>query len=336
MNKKHFSRVRIGLAAILAAAVGCSSETVLEDLAGVHAEGPVFLGARAVSATRVEFSFNKEVAVQALRLDSGVAAETLEHGAVAAAILSQALPEGQRLIADLLVEDAQGNTLTVLTPFTARNDRMPRLRITEVRTEYSKPKVELVEFRTETAGQVGALRLVSSERGLEDPLFTFPPAELAAGEYVVLHLRTLDPASLDETGTDLSLSVGTEAGPARDFWRPGAEKLVRKTDALALLDQDGRALDAVLLSETADAAWTKDTLSRAATVFEEGLFWKKKTGETGPLLPADAADSRGTTATRTICRDEAVADSDTRADWYVTVTGGATPGAPNSTDRYVP
>lgn len=316
----------------------CSNEQAIQQVLGASAETPVFLGVKAVSAREVLFEFSQAVSVSALNFDPPLEIESISEGNSVQVQLKAAMHGGERIMADILVEDERGNTLGVLIPFRSKNDRIPKLVITELRTEYANPKAEFVEFRTLSAGNLGALRLFIAGAGMAEPVFEFPPAEVAAGEYLVLHLRTIDPASVNETGSDRGLSPGTEAFPeARDFWVSGAVKRLRKTDAVLLLDQDDKVLDGVLLSENPDAAWAKDDLSRAAEILGSQGAW---TGPAGEKLkkpaPRDAFLSKGTTATRTICREEASADSNSPQDWYICDSSQASPGKPNSDKRYQP
>jgi hypothetical protein len=141
---------------------------------------------------------------------------------------------------------------------------------------------------------------------------------------------------VDETGADLALSAGTEALPeARDFWAPEAVKRLRKTDAVLLLDQEDAILDGALLSENPDNAWAKEDLDRAAKLLAAQEAWKNAAGSRS-LTPRDAIPTKGTTATRTICRDETREDTDTAADWHIVATSQASPGKPNSDKRYEP
>jgi hypothetical protein len=205
-----------------------------------------------------------------------------------------------------------------------------------LRTEYANPKAEFVEIKTLSAGNLGALRLFIAGMGMDEPVFEFPPTEVAAGEYLVAHLRTLDPASVNETGPDLALSGGAEALPdARDFWVPEAVKRLRKTDAVLLLDQEDKALDGALLSENPDNAWAKEDLDRAAKLLAAQGAWQSAGGSQSPS-PRDAILTKGATATRTICRDEAAEDTNTAADWLIVATSQASPGKPNSDKRYEP
>jgi hypothetical protein len=321
----------------LYSAGACSTETVLEQvLVSTKAESPVFTSCKALSPTELQFRFSTPVTVVSLNFDRTVdvtAIESDDSSGKVVVFLNQALPEGVPVIADILVKDARGHTLNVLVPFTSRNTNVPSIQLTELRTEYSKPKVEFVEFKAISAGNLGALRLFIASNGIEEPVFIFPSVEVRAGEYIVVHLRSIEEGLLNETDASRTTSSGTEASPdARDFWVPGAVKLLRKTDAVLLMDQDDKILDAVLLSDSADTAWAKSNLTDAAALLKAKSAWK---GADDLLLPTDAVFTSSSTLTRTISRNETLADSNSAADWYITATSSATPGSPNSDKRYI-
>ena len=243
------------------------------------------------------------------------------------------LGPGERVTADLLVEDDNGNTLNVLVPFRTRNDKLPSLLINELRTEYSKPKCEFIELMTLEAGNLGAMRVFIVGNYKAPLVYEFPSIQVAKGEYITLHLRTTEESNRDELGRSLDESGGADSSPtARDIWIPGSAKLLHKTDAVYLLDQDDSVVDAVMFSENADPWWGKDYFAEAAEFLYNAAAWKSP--ENKICDPSKAVQSTGTTLTRTICRDESlVNNSGTAADWYITANSGATPGKPNSTKR---
>lgn len=313
----------------------CKPEAVLQNVISFDTTMPVFSGVRALSSTQIAFDFSVPVTASSVHFDPPAEIAHIEAGQRLMVTVKAPLPEGSRIMADLLVADEKGNTLSVLTPFCSRNNRMPGLCITEIRTEYSKPKVEFIELFTTSAGNLGALSVITALNGTDKPLYEFPPIEVAQGEYIVLHLRTVEEGCVDELTGDLGRSAGTDASPlARDIWISGSEERLRKTDGVALLDQDGAVLDAVLFSEYTTGDWQKNELARFSSFLAGTSAWSKIEGQGGPILPQDASGSAATTTTRTICRDEAVPDSNSARDWYVTVTSGATPGLPNRTERY--
>jgi len=318
----------------------CSTDANLQQILGTGAEAPVFRDCHPVSATEMVFNFSTDVSVVSLNFEPTLEVDSIEGGSEVRVHFTQPLAEGVRVTADILVEDAKRNTLNVIVPFRTRNDRIPRLVINELRTEFSRPRVEFVEMIALEAGNLGALRLFIAGHSLTKPVYEFPPAEVSAGEYIVLHLRTLNEESVDETGTNLALSPGHEAlDTARDFWLSGNKKMLRRTDALWLMDQDGRIIDAVLLSERADVMWSSENIAQAAAFLARNNAWNaadgRKTDEGWVPSPIDAVRTAGTTATRTICRDESIPPEQRAGNWYITATSGASAGKANNPRRHL-
>jgi hypothetical protein len=272
----------------------------------------------------VEFSFSTQVNVLSMYFDPPLDTEILSTGETVTLRINTELTGGEKVMADILVEDKQGNTLNVLVPFRTRNDRLPGLVINEIRTDYSNSsgnlRIEFIELKALSPGNLGALRLFAAYDMGEDPLWEFPPAEVKKGEYIVVHTRSREAGTVDETGS-LSASAGVDALPAaRDFWIPGNKKILHSTNAVYAMDQDGTILDGVYILDTGCAI--NDSVSGAAEKMEAQGAW------TGSPVNADK-----TSATATICRNEKKADGNTAADWYVTATSSATPGKANSQKR---
>jgi hypothetical protein len=343
--KKYGIFTTLLVSTLVFAALSCSTEGALQQILGKSAEPPVFLDCRPVSSTEMVFKFSQAVNVKSLYFDPPLEIKTIDGGEEVTVVFAKQLEEGKKVTADIIVEDSGMNTLNVVVPFRARNDRMPDLVFNELRTENSKPKVEFVEFLSKEAGNLGAMRLFIAGHSVSTPAYEFPTTEVKAGEYIVLHLRTVEEGCLDETGTDLALSGGTDAqGSARDFWLPGNAKLLHKTDALWLVDQDDRIIDAVLLSENSDAKWKSEKIAEAASLFGKKKAWlPSQSAASGSLLPAEwepgpsgAVITAGVTPTRTICRDQNLAQKPCAGNWYITDTSSATPGKANNPKRYTP
>ncbi|GHV82348.1 hypothetical protein AGMMS49991_09060 [Spirochaetia bacterium] len=325
-------------AALCLCACSCSTGSALQQILGLSAEAPVFLDCKAVSPTEIIFRFSLPVKVTSLHFDPAAAVGSITNGAEVSVVLDAPMTGGERITADILVEDTGGNTLNVLVPFRARNDDMPSLVINEIRTEYSKPKVEFVEMKILSAGNLGGMRMFLAGNAQSDPFYEFPPAKVAAGEYIVIHLRTLDPNSVDETGDNLRLTLLTSDNEAqitaRDFWIPGSKKhLSKKAGTVFFLDQDDTVLDAVMFSENPDPWWQDEKYAQAADFLREQGAWLA--GDEGIPGPADAVSSKYTTATRSLSRKEGRKDTNTADDWYTTAASCATPGKVNNEKVYV-
>jgi hypothetical protein len=331
MKKIYF--VLLGICAVFGSCSTSTGDAATAQFLGGSSQAVLFLDCRAVSEDEIEFEFSEPVKLISLVFNPDMEIMSVEDGSTVKVKLEKSPAPGIRIEADLLAEDAHKNTINVLVPFRSKNNRMPKLVINELRTEYSKPKAEFIEFKTKTAGNLGAMRVFIAGNYKSPMVYEFLPVEVSEGEYMVLHLRTTEESCKDEYGNDLTESGGTDSSPtARDFWVPDSTKVLHKTDAVYVLDQDDRVLGAVMISESPDSWWNKDYFAEAAEfLFNQGA-WKSPDGKI--CRPADAVNSNGTTNTRTICRDETVEDTHTATDWYITATSSATPGKTNNPKRY--
>ena len=304
------------------------------QILGKSSEAPVFISCKAVSETEIDFVFSLPVKVTSLHFSPEIQTDKIENGSTVRVSYNGSPGHGEQVTADLLAEDDNGNTINVLVPFRTRNSRLPSLLINELKTEYSKSLGEFIEFKALEAGNLGALRVFIAGNFKAPLVYEFPSVEVLKGEYITLHLRTTNVSNCDELGSNLGESGGEDSSPTgRDLWIPGSAKLLHKTDAVYLLDQDDSVVDAVMLSENTDTWWKKDYFAETAEFLYNAGAWKSQDNKI--CDPSKAVQSAGTTATRTICRDESlVINSGTSADWYITATSSATPGKPNSVKRF--
>jgi hypothetical protein len=320
---------------------GEAAAGAIAKLFGGSSEALVFLECRAVSEEEIEFDFSRPVTVKSLNFEPNIAVAGIEDGSTVKVRLSAVQKPGAEITADILAEDPDKNTINVLIPFRARNNRMPSLVINEICTESASAaagkKEEFIEFKLKSAGNLGAMRVVinSNSNAAKKTVYEFSPVEVKKGEYMTLHLRTYNQSSKNEYTDNLDESAGVNASSTgRDFWIPGETKILHKTAMIYVMDQDDRVIDAVILSENPDSWWTKDYFAETAEFLFNSGAWKSPDGKV--CRPQDAVISAKATATRTICRDETVEDSNTVKDWYITDTSKASPGKPNDPKRYVP
>jgi hypothetical protein len=170
----------------------------------------------------------------------------------------------------------------------------------------------------------------------------FPPREVAAGDYVVAHLKTFTgEAAINEVNNKGESGGADSSAAAWDFWLPGEEAALPGGNGLVCLyrDPSGGLLDAMIYSErtsTSDTAYggfgSKNFQAQAAELAATGQW--KTDGET--IRPEDCVPSAACTSTRTLCRGSSSADTDAAADWHTVPTGKSSFGQPNSDERYDP
>jgi hypothetical protein len=303
---------------------------------GGSSQAPVYLECRTVSENEIEFEFSRPVKITSFNFDPVLSIASVEDGSIVKVTLEENAAPGILLTADLLAEDEFRNTINVLIPLRSRNNRMPSLQINELCTEASKEKTEFIEFKMNSDGNLGAMRVVilGNSTASKQTIYEFSPVEVKKDNYVVIHLRTLEESCINEYNEDIKESGSKNSSPlAWDFYVPGSTKLMQKAaTAVYVLDQDDHVLDAVMISEKPDTWWTKDYFAEAAEFLYNSGAWKSANGKV--CGPVDALGSADTTNTRTICRDEAVKNTNTAADWYITATSSATPGKPNNPKRF--
>jgi hypothetical protein len=325
---------------ILTLLLSCTDDSALDNLLGISAEAPMYTGYKVISSKQIDFSFSTDVNVKYARFEPAVEIAETRGGKSISIIMAEERVGGEKLTADILVEDKDGNSLNLLIPFRTRNNRVPKVVINEIRTEYSKPRAEFIEIKTKTAGNLGAIRLFAVSSDNKEPVYEFPPVEVAANEYIILHLRTISTdTAIDETGTNLALAISGNRSDtpsdARDLWAASNKKLLHKTDVVYLMDQDDKILDGIAFCED-EKAWAKNkSFEKAAELLAEQKQWLSKEGISIKTPEAkDVFKSLGITLTRTLCRDETKQDSNTSADWYIAASSKNTPGKQNSPDSY--
>ncbi|MCR4940501.1 MAG: hypothetical protein K5930_10420 [Treponemataceae bacterium] len=286
-------------------------------------------------------------AFEASRIDMNILdieKTNVDEGVEYKLIMPEKTVSGKEYVLFAEAEDSKGNTLSFSSAFYGYNELVPKLILSEVRTEASKPKPEFVEFYCLSEGNTGGMVIEMVYKSASFK-YTFPPAYVHAGEYIVLHLRSYDDqkaSCLDETESDvLSLSSSSAADScpnARDFWCPENNKVIGKTSVFLLWERSrGRMIDALLIAESEKESWPSAAAGDAAQKAVLADVWID-----GPSV-TDAVCSDKVTATRTVSRQniaeiaDSLPDPDfiwpvpvSASDWIVVATSQATPGKENS------
>jgi hypothetical protein len=306
---------------------GCSDETAIRKVLGNSSEAPLFVDLKPVSPTEIDVDFSAPVKPVSLHFDPVVEVKSASPGSTVKIELENPTTIGTDITADILVEDDKGNTLNVVAPFKARNDRIPKFTITELRSEGSKTRPDFIEIHTKTAGNLAAVQLFIASAGIKKSVYTFPAVEVNANETIILHMRKYaEFVCVDETGGNLALSKlapetsATYANEVndnvRELWAPVDKKLIHKSDVVYFVDQDNKVIDAVAYCYKADekeAAKWKDNKDYAAALAFLGKqsAWLNLDGR---QPTADGVVDCKLSSTKTLHR-RGVTDTNSAADW---------------------
>jgi hypothetical protein len=304
---------------------------------------PVVREVRALGPAEVGVEFDEEAGLDPARIrispPLGIGGVTGPARTVVVTAAAQ-LP-GRRYTLEAEARDAHGNTASFLAEFFGFNGRVPRLLVNELSPRGSGSHPDLVELKALTAGNIGGVVLYNGTPSRFTARLVFPPLTVAAGSFILVHCRPAgDPAEVDETG-NTGQSGGLDASEtAWDFWVPDGRGLGGNNGVVSLYDRPGgKCLDGVLYScrtSQSDTSWrgfgSADLLAQAEELVADG-GWKPAGSR---VLPEDGVSPEGSTATRSLCRSAAGADTGTAADWHIVPSRKASFGADNSDEFYVP
>lgn len=237
---------------------------------------------------------------------------------------------GIEVVLSASVEDSGGNSYSFSVPFVGYNERVPELLISEIRTSYSKPKVEYMEILVLSEGNMAGV-VITNAMNSNSSTYEFPCCEVRAGDYVLWHVRSVEDGLVCESNA-IDESLGTDSSNfAWDFWDTQERAPLKSTNVLILQERTGgRIMDALLCAESKYDEWPSETVRLAAETVVNAGAW-------GPTaLITDAVCSDYMTPTRTLGRIPSSKDTDSAGDWIVCATSCASPGNINSPKRHVP
>ncbi len=263
--------------------------------------------------------------------------------------LAQKAVPGAPYLLRASVSDLNHNVRNVLLRIYGRNLRPARLLINELNPEGSKSSnsPEVIEFYVLETGNLGGLLFTVGTREENKGSFVFPPLDVAAGDFVLLHTRwdPTHPSDLLRANEDVrkdQARARLSSNQAWDFWADNISGLSNTNSALALYRSTqpsaGDLMDAVIYSTSVSSAryrgWKTSFLERQVDRLDTA--WQKQS-DNKLLAPEDAIRSQDSTGTRSLSRRHVNGlpiDTDTAADWIIVPTRGYSFGTVNNLNRY--
>ncbi len=253
----------------------------------------------------------------------------------------EATVAGVEYVVDAGVQDARGNSLAFLARVYGHNPYPPDLLINELNPRASTTNPERVELVARSSGNLAGITLYNGSPSDYNSRFIFPSVEIEAGDFIILHFRPEGtPEEVNETVAKDESGGSRAVDHAWDYWVAEGGGLPSNNGVLALYTTPrGRIMDAVIWSNRNSES---DQLYRGFGTRRMMEWVDEVVGDGGwavagyEAAPEDAVDPEGSTATRSIGRNSHSEDTDTRLDWHIVPTSGASFGAPNSDDVYSP
>lgn len=331
--------------ATLLGCAGCSGLPALPEMVDGDWTPPVLQGIEAAGETEVALGFNEEVRLSTVRFEpaSVTVDESRWDEERSALLISVADPlmAGEEYGIDAEVSDTAGNLSSFVATFYGLNPRLPPVLINEVVCEGSSSHPDWVELRPLEEGTLGGLTLYEGSPANWDSRFVFPQIEVDEDTFVVVHFKPEGiPEEITETD-DPAASGGHDVHPESwDVWVTGGDGIPNSTGGLTLTAwPGGPVVDAFLYTNKhydADDDLRGFGLASQLEIFEEIVAAGGWAIAGDFVVPDDGFNPEDSTATRSINRGTDAIDTDGSADWHIAPTSGATPGADNTDESYVP
>ena len=322
---------------------GCAPIADIRTAVAGDVRPPELISVTAAAPTKVRFTFDEPVIVDAGRLfvSPEVGTEVpKEHGPAVDIELTLPLDRGKRYLFEGFAADRQGNGLGFIVPVYGYNPEVPNLVINEFITEGADKHPDIVELAVLSDGNLAGVCLYVGTPQNWELRLVLPDVTVKSGDFALIHCKPQGiVAEIDET-TDPAASGGYDASPvAWDFWLPEGTGLSATNGALALASSpDGTILDAVVYSNRTSESddryrgfGSTDMMERVDEIVTRGAWIIAEE----LARPEDAIDPSASTPTRSICRSSGSIDTDGKKDWHIVPTSGATFGGTNSDAAYV-
>jgi hypothetical protein len=308
------------------------------DLMPPHLQSVQSIGPGEIS---VSFDEDAGLSAEKTRISPALVVREVTGPARSVLLRGQEQEPGLRYLLESEARDARGNSASFVAEFYGYNSRVPRLLINELTPRGSGNHPDVVELKAVTAGNMGGAVLYLGSPASYDARLVFPPFEVAAGSFLVVHLKPAgDPGEVDERG-DMAASTGFDAADtAYDFWMRDGKGLGGNNGVVSLFDRPGgTCLDGVLYSNrTAESDelyggfGSAEMRARAEELAACGAWVPSGTR----ITPEDGVNPEGSTGTRSLCRSSESDDTNSARDWHIVPTRRSTIGVVNSDEVYVP
>ena len=306
---------------LLAVLLGCSQEPgaqeVFNILGGADSSSPTLVSVQSLSSSRIRLEFSEPVKVYGNSFEPLTARS---DGKFIYVDLDNSLRPGTRSEVRGRVKDYSGNTSGFTIQVWGYNPDLPQVLINEFTTKGTAKSPDRTELRILSSGNINGMTLYNGVPSDFDALVVFGDIDVRADDMVVVWWT--EDISVPEVQEDMT------GGRVFNICAQSTEALPSNNGALVLCGSPALGadvLDAVVYSNFSASYGGYGTRSA-----QERAKWVTGSG----AWSGDPLDSTTSTATRSMGRLPDADDSDSAKDWIVTVTGGATFGARNSTEAF--
>ena len=314
------------------------------DLSNIDCTPPIFVSFSQPDTKTAVFSFNESIDKNLSSVNINPESsdyETIYLNDQIVIEFSEDTVPGLEYTFEAEIYDNYSNCLYVLYPFFGYNPGLPIAVINEFTSQGSSSHPDIAEIYVKEGGNTAGMTIFEGTSEQFDSYFVFPDLEVNPGDYMLIHFRPqgIDDEVNETENTDDSGGIDS-SDSAWDFWIEGGNGISGNNGVLSLYTSPGGSIiDAVIYSNRTSESDKKYSgfgsakfKSQAEYLFSHDAW----SAEEENIRPEDCINPEDSTSTRSMCRDMMSPDTDSKQDWYITVTGGSSFGYENSTDVYQP
>lgn len=301
---------------LLVSLMSCSNEIELGEIvnafSGLDDSTPVLEGVSFASSSIICLQFSEPVKVYENSFEPYVARA---DGKFVYVTLNRNLPPGVMSEISGRVKDYSGNTSGFSVKVWGYNPLMPKVLINEFTTKGTTKSPDRTELLVLEDGNINGMSLYCGIPDDYDAKYVFGDIDVKANDLLVVWWT-------EELPSDI------ESYDGRNFCAESSEGASSNNGTIVLCSAPSigaSVMDAVVYSNytTANEGYgTRAAKERAFWVIDNA-YWK-----------GDPLESTTSTATRSMSRILLSEDTNGLENWYITVTGGATFGLPNTSESY--
>ncbi|THB66751.1 MAG: hypothetical protein D6B26_02345 [Spirochaetaceae bacterium] len=331
------------LMAILTTIMACQAT---EDVYLFMSEGlhpPLISSIKMTSPQRIEVHSDSPLLSAGLQLEPHIAiTDSGTEGKLAWFELTEPVAIGERYAAMTVLSNDRGHSAQSLNWIYGFNPNPAGLFLNEIIVAGSGNNPDCLEILVTESGNAGGAAWFLGTAAVHEAAYFFPAIEVNAGDYILLHVQAEGlPEEVDELDGDLAASGGKLSHTAaRDLWLSEPVGLPGTNAVLSLYEQaDGPISDCIIYSNrTNDSDTTYRGFGTSRMLAWIEAVESENVWETaGSLLrPEDCVNPDGSTGTRSINRAWPYQDTDSKNDWHIVPTLGASFGEDNSNEVYAP
>lgn len=299
--------------------ISCSNETTfslpIDILSNKDITPPEFLGYVMVSSNKIELHFNEKILISKNNFPSY---KTKINSFNLELTFEKPLKAGERRNITGRVKDLSGNSTNFTITIWGKNEEIPPMYINEITTHSTTKYPPRTEIYILSDGNIGGLTLYSGIPSDYDFKFIFPEKKVKKGNFIVIWWMKKK-CDVKYLNNEIDYSVETSYTPPTNN---GIQTLAISPSP------DSKIIDAIIYSSSntiSSKGFGNKINLRRVEKLKNLKAWEGK----GKFCNSWAVDSLNSTGTRSISRIHGMNDSNTKKDWYITKTRGATFGTPN-------